>query len=201
MTESPILRAFATPVYQRVLPGTEAVNSGLRELILSRMPDDWTPSRSVMGGWHSALDVFNWGGPDIAQLIQWVQEGVGEISRDAMRGPLKGAEVTLFAWANVLFDSGYNKVHDHGDFTWSGVYYVDVGEAGDDPNNGILEFIDPRGGVAESMKKTVRIQPTSGGLVVFPGWLKQYVLPYRGSRPRISVAFNVKIAPASATRA
>ena len=103
--------------------------------------------------------------------------------------------------ANVLFDGGFNKVHDHGDFTWSGVYYVDVGEAGDDPNNGVLEFIDPRGGVAEAMKKVVRIQPAPGGLVLFPGWLKHYVLPYRGSRPRISIAFNVRIVLPGAARA
>ena len=201
MTESPILTAFATPFYQHVLPGTETVNAGLRALILSRMPEDWKAARSVRGGWHSALDVFNWGGPDMAQLIEWVQQAVGEMSRECMRVQLKGAEVTLFAWANVLFDGGFNKVHDHGDFTWSGVYYVDVGEAGDDPDNGVLEFIDPRTGVAESMKKVVRVQPASGGLVVFPGWLKHYVLPYRGSQPRISIAFNVKIVPVSAIKA
>ena len=193
MPETPLLQTFATPVYQRVLPGTEAVNKGLRELILNRMPADWQPSRSVMGGWHSGLDFFNWGGQDVAQLTHWVQQGVGEMSRECLRGKLEGAEVTLFGWANVLFDGGFNKVHDHGEYTWSGVYYVDHGEAGDDPNNGILEFIDPRSGVAEAMKKVVRIQPTAGGLVIFPGWLKHYVLPYRGSDPRISVAFNVKI--------
>lgn len=193
MSENPLLQTFATPVYQRVLPGTEAVNKGLRELILSRMPADWQPSRSVMGGWHSGLDFFNWGGQDVAQLTHWVQQGVGEMSRECLRGKLQGAEVTLFGWANVLFDGGFNKVHDHGEYTWSGVYYVDKGDAGDDPNNGILEFIDPRSGVAEAMKKVVRIQPTAGGLVIFPGWLKHYVLPYRGSDPRISVAFNVKI--------
>ena len=31
--------------------------------------------------------------------------------------------------------------------------------------------------------------------LVFPGWLKHFVHPYRGSRPRVSIAFNVKIEP------
>jgi hypothetical protein len=48
-----------------------------------------------------------------------------------------------------------------------------------------------------------RVVPQTGMLLMFPAWLYHYVHPYRGTEPRISVAFNVtiqklkSIAPAS----
>jgi uncharacterized protein (TIGR02466 family) len=108
--------------------------------------------------------------------------------------------VTAEAWANVVRAGNYAKPHVHPNSNVSGVYYVDVGDAAnDDQHSGVIEFIDPRQrpGMFET-EGTVpfdgyRIAPTTGALLLFPSWLYHYVHPYRGTRPRVSVAFNVTI--------
>ena len=81
-------------------------------------------------------------------------------------------------------------------FTWSGAYYVDAGEGVlGSGMNGNIEFIDPRTGVGEAFSSVLRLRPESGAMVLFPGWLKHFVHPYRGTRPRISIAFNARIEP------
>jgi uncharacterized protein (TIGR02466 family) len=34
------------------------------------------------------------------------------------------------------------------------------------------------------------ITPEAGTMILFPSWLVHAVMPYRGTRPRISIAFN-----------
>lgn len=40
---------------------------------------------------------------------------------------------------------------------------------------------------------TEMMQPKAGRLVMFPSWLLHQVRPYRGSRERISIAFNLTV--------
>jgi uncharacterized protein (TIGR02466 family) len=118
--------------------------------------------------------------------------------------------VTAEAWANVARAGNYSKPHVHPNSNLSCVYYVDAGNAqAADEQSGVIEFMDPRNrpGMFAS-EGTVsfdayRVVPQTGMLLMFPAWLYHYVHPYRGTEPRISVAFNVtiqklkSIAPAS----
>ena len=36
-----------------------------------------------------------------------------------------------------------------------------------------------------------KVEPRDGRLILFPSWLTHFVHAYQGSRPRISIAFNV----------
>jgi len=197
METSPIRSAFATPIYRRVWPGADDLNEGLRRIILAREPAEPEPHRSNVGGWHSANDLLTWDEPEIRRLVEWIQQAVADAAAARSGGrPLPESRVSVFAWANVLRTGGYNRVHDHDRFTWSGVYYVDAGEGVlGDGMSGHLEFVDPRTGVGDDFSQILRLRPEPGAMVLFPGWLKHFVHPYRGSRPRISVAFNVLIAP------
>ena len=190
-------QAFPTPLYRRVWTGVDDVNEALRQLILARMPDTPQDHRSNVGGWHSANDLLSWDAPEIKQLVEWIRTALREADEQGSTAKARpDSRVTLFAWANVLHDGGYNRVHDHDTFTWSGVYYVDAGEGVlGDGMNGHLEFVDPRTGVGETFSSVLRLRPESGTMVLFPAWLKHFVHPYRGARPRISIAFNVKIEP------
>ena len=197
MDTSPIHGAFATPIYRRLWPRSDDLNEGLRQLILEREPADAKAYRSNVGGWHSANDLLTWQAPEIPQLVQRIQQALQDAAAARNGGrPLPQSDVSVFAWANVLHAGGYNRVHDHDRFTWSGVYYVDAGEGVlGDGMSGHLEFVDPRNGVGEDFAQVLRLRPEAGAMVLFPGWLKHFVHPYRGGRPRVSVAFNVSIDP------
>lgn len=198
--------AFPTPVLQLQFPDTERTNAALRDLVLEREKTSPGLGRSNVGGWHSTDDVFEWPGPAIATFRQYVAQGVGEISRFCMEGQLDrpvDLQMDGGAWINLCRDGGYNKIHNHPDCDWSGVYYVTLGEADPDAprDAGKIEFLDPRMGATDvtphgptAFPKLV-IEPQAGLMVIFPSWLYHYVNPFRGRGERISVAFNIRLMP------
>jgi uncharacterized protein (TIGR02466 family) len=106
----------------------------------------------------------------------------------------------LTAWAMVMDDGHYTVMHDHPEATWSSAYYADAGDSDYDvhPDSGALVLIDPRratGGVQglDLFPGTFQLRPTTGMLVIFPGWLQHYVHPYRGHRPRVAIAANASV--------
>ena len=107
----------------------------------------------------------------------------------------------ITTWANVSRRGHYNRGHVHPGCTWSGVYYVDAGDAdSDDTDSGLLILQHPI--VAATMTFFPGLtpdyhafRPVSGLMVVFPSYLGHEVQPYGGDRPRISVAFNIKREP------
>ena len=82
MTQQPELQAevrplFPTPVATARLPGAEAVNAALKELILAREQSHPSTQHSNLGGWQSPLDLPQWGGPMVAKLqslyADWIE--------------------------------------------------------------------------------------------------------------------------------
>jgi len=198
MSKPTIMPAYATPILHTVLEDCEATNAGLKELILSRADPNPTAVRSNIGGWHSENDLLNWDSAHVTRLLKWFQSGITTLTQ-ATGGveDAKEGEFFLAAWANVLYKGGYNRVHDHFGYIWSGVYYVDAGDPTPEHEYaGVLEFIEPRTAVTwpympgQPFRHPVRVTPTSGQLVMFPSWLLHHVHPYQGERPRISIAFN-----------
>jgi uncharacterized protein (TIGR02466 family) len=101
-------------------------------------------------------------------------------------------------WAIVMRDGNYTIPHTHAYSSSGIVYYTDAGDTNEaaDRNSGVIHFIDPRNGVLPipGLDMTVGafvVQPKSGQLLVFPGWLMHYVHTYRGRRPRVSISCNV----------
>ena len=104
-------------------------------------------------------------------------------------------------WVNINGKGDFNLVHDHkgliGETLWSGVFYVDVPK-----NSGSIMFMDPRIGLMSDANHMLydgtygfELQPQSGQLILFPSWLRHYVLPNNQSLERISIAFNVNGKP------
>ena len=66
-----------------------------------------------------------------------------------------------------------------------------------DGGSGALEFVDPRASaetnpmIWQQTDSRIRVLPHPGKMIIFPCWLYHYVNPYRGEKPRTSVAFNV----------
>lgn len=200
-----IAKAFATPIGAYIWPGSEALNAALSAQVLAKAADSTGQSRSNVGGWHSDIDLTEWGGEAIAVLNRRILRMAAEATGQTLRGARETRfNFAVSAWANVSRDGHYNTVHSHSGAHWSGVYYVSTGTLGDDnPRNGAIEFVDPRGGAAMlrppvgTFEETQLLAPQPGLMLIFPGWLKHYVHPFRGTGERISIAFNIVLGPAS----
>ena len=197
LSDASITLAYATPIVQRQLD--DMPNARLRDIVLERAGQSASLGKSNVGGWHSEVDFFDWPHPEAGQLLQAVA-GTTKTMMVAATGreDVKG-ELDAWGWANVLYGGGYNTPHVHPDSMWSGVYYVDAGDEGAGDDAGLIEFMDPRNGVdvvkIPGMPFTgrVKVRPRAGTLLMFPSWLYHFVNPYHGERPRISIAFNLRI--------
>jgi uncharacterized protein (TIGR02466 family) len=193
---------FATLILQREYEAVGELNQRLASVILERETDAEGVVKSNVGGWHSKTDFLHWEQPEAGQLFERVASAVKDFAAIERRVDAAALDLTVTAeaWANVARAGNYAKPHVHPNSNISGVYYVDVGDAPEaDEHSGVIEFLDPRQrpGMFET-EGTVpfdgyRVVPKTGLLLLFPAWLYHYVHPYRGSRPRVSVAFNVTI--------
>jgi uncharacterized protein (TIGR02466 family) len=191
---------FSTIVLERQFSGVEALNERLSAKILEREANGPGIVKSNVGGWHSDSDFLRWEGPEPGELFSHVAGAVKDYAAVERRVDAAALDLTVTAegWANVARAGNYARPHVHPNSNLSCVYYVDAGDAADAPS-GVIEFLDPRNrpGMFAS-EGTVsfdayKVTPQNGMLLMFPAWLYHYVHPYQGTRPRISVAFNVTI--------
>lgn len=193
---------FPTLLLQRQLEGVAELNQRLSARILTREGQGGGVVRSNVGGWHSATDFLRWEGPESGELFGHVASAVKDYAAIERKVDAAALDLTVTAeaWANVARPGNYAKPHVHPNSNVSGVYYVDAGDAPADAlNSGVLELMDPRNrpGMFETPGTlpfdAFRVTPRTGLLLLFPAWQHHYVHPYQGTRPRISVAFNVTI--------
>ncbi len=199
MAKQQVLPAFVTPIWSSMWDDSAELNAGLRRMILARAPEAPQTHRSNIGGWHSEQDLLRWQEPEVPHFVERIKTGINAMTQ-ATNGLQEAAAggFMMVAWANLLYQGGYNQVHDHNRYAWSGVYYVDIGdETPGDDLSGRIEFIDPRVGIGwpkvpgDPFKQRTLFKPEAGRMFMFPGWLRHYVHPYKGEKPRISIAFNV----------
>ena len=186
---------FPTVLMRRRMSDAKSKNRRLRKIILKRETIDPGVRQSNVGGWHSTADLWDWPNPEMRDLCNWVKTAAQDFTASTFA--LKPDDEVLVepyggAWANVLRDGGYNKVHNHPGSAWSAVYYVASGEPNKNlPGNGNFEFMDPRPGNVYGGKEIVTPEP--GMLMLFPSWLYHYVNPYHGDGERISIAWNLSV--------
>ena len=114
--------------------------------------------------------------------------------RHVLRSP---KAVVDAAWANIYRRGDYCMPHSHMRATASIVYCVDPGEDDpDDPVSGRLFIADPRLAaccrpVPNYMTSPLVPNMRPGTYVIFPAQIVHAVNPYNGSRPRITLSWNV----------
>lgn len=202
------LELFPTLVFRRQYAHLDAVNERLRTLILKER--DTAPGivRSNVGGFHTEADLLEKDDPAItvykSLMHSLVHDYLAEVAGTEPSDIKFGLKTE--AWANVQELGDYSRPHVHPSCHFSIVYYVDVG---DEPEarageanldlQGRLEVLDPRGrpnmvlipGVTQT--DNVVLKPKAGLMLIFPSWLYHLVHPYRGKRPRISIACNATV--------
>ena len=63
-----LMLAYATPIVNTNVGGTEALNAGLKKIILEKKESEKGIRKSNAGGWHSETDFFLWDHPEIHTL-------------------------------------------------------------------------------------------------------------------------------------
>lgn len=197
------LHLFSVPLMTYVWPNSAGLNEQLRECILSHAAQDRGVQATNIGGWHSANGELEFLGelrePLFQRMLAMVNEATGRLAGD--RGaPSIAVRWSFLAWANISESGAFNTMHTHPGMTWSGVYYVDAGESPGQNDSGVLRFMDPSPGSAASFlpflaRVSPEMKPVAGLMVLFPSYVPHSVLPHRGSRPRISIAFNFRSEP------
>lgn len=191
---------FTTPLLTTTVDGTAPLNAALAAILLEEART--TPSRqhSNAGGWHSAQDLTQRAAPPFQALTglltHHLRQGLATLAEDrALEMPEKMG-VSAQAWAMVMRGGDHALAHHHGEAHISMVYYVDAGDPPpqDDPEAGALVFLDPRGAISGGplalYPPVHTLRPETGMVALFPGHLLHFVRPYRGERPRISIAAN-----------
>lgn len=204
-TTATVQSAFVTPLLRCQWPDSEALNASLLATIATKRATTPGVTRSLSGGWHSALDLFEWNTEAVATLAGQIFECFTRITRESVTvaGNFAGS-VEMSGWANVTVDGGYNRIHNHADSMWSGVYYAATGSPDPAfPDAGVLEFVDPRLGAnmvsapGRPFGGNLRVVPAAGLMVLFPSWLLHFVNPFRGTGERVSISFNLTLATGS----
>lgn len=97
----------------------------------------------------------------------------------------------LQMWATVLHDGGHQTPHIHPAGWMSGVFYLDAGQP-TTAEEGSLVFGHPQAEFAQTASpRSLRHQPRSGEVLLFPSYFFHHTIPYNGPTARISLAFDV----------
>lgn len=188
---------FAFPLFSSMLGDADRHREGLTRLILDHRARHAGIRRSNRDGWHSGpefLDVRD-------EHLAWVLHNVTVFAERALArfyGNWARHQLTLGSWwANVLDPGGWNAPHHHLPQTWSGVYYVRVPDVGTAPDDlrGRIEFLNPHPVQSAFGGGNFAYAPREGLNLLFPSSLVHLVHPHAGSEPRISIAYNVTVAP------
>jgi uncharacterized protein (TIGR02466 family) len=207
MSDPQVIPMFATPSAVLDIPDAVAMNVELRRAIDAREKTHPGTQHSNLGGWQSDWEMDRWGGAGTVKLAAIARNVASRLTVDRAGKPVPIAW-KLNMWANINRAGHANEFHSHPGSFWSGVYYVDDGGISADPSlGGELEFMDPRGpgpamyaphlafampgGLSVGANETV--PPRTGRMVMFPAWLLHQVRPYRGTKERVSVAFNLSL--------
>ena len=197
------INLFATPLLVHVWSDAAELNAQLRERILAHERESQGEQKTNIGGWHSETGQLEFCGEAGRRLIRHMYEMGDEATRRVLAEsgyPPRPMRWTLYAWVNVNRAGDFNRVHTHPGSTWSGTYYVDLGEP-EDPQVGTpIHLYDPCQGRANTFlppyaPSSITQRPEPGMMILFPSYLPHMVYAHRGREPRISIAFNLRKEP------
>ena len=194
---------FPTPVLTGTWDQAPKYNPVLESLVCAEMARTPGTKTSNVGAWRSHEDLMDWQGEAVAAFSGWLDECTKTYLSQVTSGATArlDSRVSYVAWANVNASGDYRKPHLHAGRQFAGVYYVKIpGKEAIVPDEGCLDFIDPRGGAAMMpvpgdpfFPPRYQVRPTEGLLVLFPAWLLHMVNPHFATGDRISIGIDINV--------
>lgn len=178
-----------------------AVDLGnLIEAVLAHPDLAWEPTgRSTLGGQQTTMLDLGPGSP-FAPLKPVMETAVNERIRELFLNKALAGHPWLAgcpnrwriqAWATVLHDGGHQSPHIHPAGWMSGVIYLDPGTGHAPDAGGQLVFGHPQAELGLRPPANPWAHgPQAGQALLFPSFFLHHTVPYSGSSPRISVAFD-----------
>lgn len=192
-----IEKLWPTQFLRHSLPGADAANAALGEVILAQERGQAGFTTDYLDQDLLALDH-----PAVQWLVQCIDRAVADYI--AATDIDYGVDWSVQGWANVNRFGDYHNLHNHPHSWLSGTYYVSVPTEDRAPpgrtdrNPGAISFFDPRAQANMNAIKgdpqvdpEYRITPTPGEILLWPSHLHHLVHPNLSDRPRISVSFNI----------
>ena len=183
---------FKVPLYYTNLT---LDNEVMAKYCLSMSKKDKGCIRSNEGGWQS--NNLQGSHPILNNLFVSIQEHSNIFNKQLdFKRPLNIGNI----WININGYKDFNKLHNHPDSTFSGVYYVktpkDCGNIYfDHPSYDTFQYDwDPLPKNQYNLYNTTQCFYPSivGRLYIFPSWLNHYVQPNLNKKEkRISISFNL----------
>ena len=213
MSSDPVQLMWPTPLLVRKFEGHQAVNAALLELFYAEVQ-----AKGQVGTVYSSDDdlLQRYQSPALQQLFGFISNSVFEIAQTMNASiwqqiGVKNLKMNVAgAWFQIQNRFGFHDIHNHGNCSWSGVYYVQI-----DPllqrqahpvlgqRNGITRFyaqhLNLLGGAymdlgnAYMQQSEFDVTPEAGTLVVFPSWLLHKAFPYDGQQDRVIISFNAQV--------
>jgi len=200
------LELWPTVVWGCELPDHVSHNATMIEALeQERLRDPaGPPERSNPNDWQSRKSLQDL--PAFRPLMELVVQLVMGPIQQHYRWDTRDRTPKIECFGNFNGPGGFHRLHNHAGSLVSGVYYCHVPE-----NCGNIRLHNPHklmqvnvepplmgdAGNAASVFYT-SIQPQVGRMYLFPGWLAHEVEPNRSNAERVSIAFNVSLAPKGA---
>lgn len=132
----------------------------------------------------------------LATLITAAVRGYIENLPDDPKHPFVAnvpARWTMNGWGVILQEQGHQRPHIHPSGWLSGVYYVRIPDSiGPGSQQGWIEFGRPPATIGcHAEHETMRVQPETGRMLLFPSYVYHHTIPYSDTENRISFAFDV----------
>ena len=206
------LNLFSTPLSHQA-GKYPALANRVTDLILNYQKDEHrnpnSPQTMHDGLFESRFDFLKWEMPVVQELKETLLNDLFYFLLQVSgltKEQLQGIRFDYESWFHVANNGAYFQPHTHPNHAWSMVFCASAGDF--QPENahesGKLLFLDPRLGAAMYLDQSnkemhrpysfngfkVTLEP--GSVVIFPSYLQHAVEPYRGSKPRITVATNFR---------
>lgn len=190
---------FGVPVMEAFIADFEPRRLRLVEHILAMRDADKGLNRSNQNGWHSTNNIFTTRNPDLRWTIEQIYAVAMPSIRQVEGENFKGEIPMTDCWANVNEAGSWNAPHLHLPNEWSGVFYVSVEDVPAHRDAGAMDgdilFINPTPSAPQYNRPPfTNYTPKNGQMFLFPGYLLHMVAPHRAPVPRISLAFNFRLA-------
>jgi uncharacterized protein (TIGR02466 family) len=164
-------------------------NINLKKFIYS-LKNNKSVTKSNRGGWQSD-NLTNY--KEMDKLKNSISSYTHEIFSGINKAHIKPLDIPQI-WANINHNNCFNDIHQHGMYTLSGTYYLEVPE-----NSGNIVFRDPRSGALSSSNyhaifeigEFFEFVPRKNLLLLFPSFLDHFVRPNMSNEERISVSFDL----------